>query len=70
MTSGKENALHILVVRVFRLPNPVTIPLLQEYGGCRSWIELKNPVETEGSVPLLTDSEFHGKREAFLKAVA
>lgn len=33
-------ALQVLVVRAYALPEPVTLPRLEEYGGCRSWLDL------------------------------
>jgi len=32
--------LHALEVRVHRLDAPLDLPLLERYGGCRSWVEL------------------------------
>jgi hypothetical protein len=35
-----KQALQVLVVRAVRLPAPVTLPRLEAYGGCKSWIDL------------------------------
>lgn len=41
-----KHALQVLVVRAFALPEPVTLPRLESYAGCRSWLEL--PVVWDG----------------------
>ena len=33
---GRESAISVLVLRVARLTSPVALPILPEYGGCRS----------------------------------
>ena len=50
--------LHVLALRVFRFPVPVLIPDDPAYGGCRSWIHLKQPIPTTGSVPVLSTGTF------------
>lgn len=48
----------ILLLRVYQLPQPQTIPYRQDYGGCRSWIDLAQAITIEGAVPVLDDSEY------------
>lgn len=48
-----RQAMHVIALRAFRLPAPATVPLLDEYSGCRSWLELRDPVDTAGSAPVL-----------------
>lgn len=38
--------LQALVVRAVELPEPLTVPRLDEYGGCKSWVDL--PVSWDG----------------------
>lgn len=49
----------VLLLRVYQLPQPQIIPYRQEYGGCRSWIDLIEPISIEGAVPVLDDSEYN-----------
>ncbi|PWW41034.1 MULTISPECIES: DUF1802 family protein [Paenibacillus] len=42
----RKDPLHVLILRVYRLKEPMEIPVLPEYNGCRSWISIPN-----GSVP-------------------
>jgi hypothetical protein len=48
----------VLVLRTFVLPEPVELPYSEAYAGCKSWIELEEPVSTEGSHPALDDKGF------------
>ena len=50
--------LYILLIRAYQLPEPLMIPYRQEYGGCRSWINLAEPISIEGIVPVLNDAEY------------
>ena len=42
-----KHQLQVLVARAVQLPHPVTLPRLEAYAGCRSWVEL--PVAWDGS---------------------
>jgi hypothetical protein len=50
--------LHLLALRVYRLAQPVSLPLLPEYGGCKSWIRLAEPVPLGGAQPVLGQADF------------
>jgi len=52
--------LYLLVVKAFRLPQPVTLPYAIEYAGCKSWVTLQAPLPTAGSTPALADDQLHG----------
>jgi hypothetical protein len=41
-----RHALQAMVVRAFELPEPVTLQRMEEYGGCRSWLDL--PITWDG----------------------
>ncbi len=58
----KTKPLHVLVLRVYRLDEPRTIPMRDEYGGCKSWIELQ---DLSGSplTPVLDDEQFRRQSE-------
>ena len=65
---GEEQAIHALALRVWRLPRRIELPMLPNYGGCRSWIEVAEDIPTAGSVPVLDDDAFAAKRAAFVAA--
>ncbi len=68
-TWGENQGVHALAVRVYRLPNPQSMPNLPAYGGCRSWIDLKNPQSLSGIQPVQSDRAFETKLEALKKAL-
>ena len=63
-----EEGVHALMVRVYELPEPVVIPELDTYAGCKSWLTLSEQVPLTGARPVLDDTEFE-KRMNDVKAV-
>ncbi|HVA90437.1 MAG TPA: DUF1802 family protein [Chloroflexota bacterium] len=55
--------LHVLLLRVYRLETPLRLPMLSSYGGCKSWIDLAEPIPLDRSLPALDDSTFAAARE-------
>ncbi len=53
----RRHPLHVIVLRTYRIPRPVTVKVRPEYHGCRSWIELYRDLPFEGT-PVLSDEEF------------
>jgi hypothetical protein len=53
-----KKPLTVLVLRVHLLPEPVELPYSETYGGCKSWIELEEPVSVAGARPALDDESF------------
>lgn len=58
----RQPGLHLLLLRVYVLPEPVRIPDLPIYAGCRSWVQLETDVDDTGAMPVLSDSEFAERR--------
>jgi hypothetical protein len=56
--------LYVLLLRTYRLPQPQVIPYRSEYGGCRSWIDLVQPISLEAAVPVLDEVEYTKQVEA------
>jgi len=50
--------LYVLLLRVYRLPHPQVIPYRAEYGGCKSWIDLAEPITIDEAVPVLSDFDY------------
>ena len=50
--------LSVLLVRVYKLHQPVSVPYLPEYGGCTSWVEVLSDVNLGKIKPVLDDTEF------------
>ncbi len=53
-----KKPLTVLVLRSYILPEPVELPYAEGYGGCKSWLELEEPVCVEGARPALDDRAF------------
>ncbi|HEV2074887.1 MAG TPA: DUF1802 family protein [Thermoleophilaceae bacterium] len=53
----RRHPLHVIVLRTYRIPRPVTVKVRDEYGGCRSWVEIERELPFEGT-PVLSDEEF------------
>jgi hypothetical protein len=51
-----------MLLRVYRIPRPVTVRVRDEYHGCRSWIELDRDLPFEGT-PVMADEEFERAAE-------
>jgi hypothetical protein len=66
---GKSRQIHALAVRVFRLATPVEVPMREEYGGCKSWIELAEDISTVGAHAALDDGAFSAQLLRFHKAL-
>ncbi|HEY3854119.1 MAG TPA: DUF1802 family protein [Verrucomicrobiae bacterium] len=66
---GRSKQIHAMAVRVFRLGKPVELPMLQSYGGCKSWIELEFAPDTTDARPVLDDATFFVKLKAFQDAL-
>lgn len=54
-----RQSLFVLLLRTYRLPQPQFISYRPEYGGCRSWIDLAEPISLEGIVPVLDDMAYN-----------
>ena len=67
---GRDSGIYAMAVRSRRLLKPLEIPMLESYGGCKSWIELEPPVDFSLAKPVLDDSDFAVKLTAFQEALA
>ena len=65
---GKSKSIYAMALRVFRLPQPVELPVRAEYGGCKSWIDLGQVVATTGAQPVLEEMAFQEKLRKFSAA--
>jgi hypothetical protein len=67
----RRDPLWVLVLRVHRLAEPLTVPWKDEYGGCTSWVDydgLPDPA-TVASEPVLSDVAFEAKRNGVREAL-
>jgi hypothetical protein len=58
----RRHPLHVLLLRTYRIPRPVTVKVREDFHGCKSWIEIQRDLPFEGT-PVLSDDEFARVRE-------
>jgi len=61
-----EKPMKIMFLKVFKI-NPIEAPVLPDYHGCKSWIELN--VNPESGKSVLSDTEFQQKLSEFRRIV-
>ena len=53
-----KQPLTVALLRVYSLQQPQALPVLDEYSGCKSWVELGQDVPLGAMTPILDDSEY------------
>ena len=68
----KRDPLWVLVLRAYRLDEPVVVPWDEAYGGCTSWVDLGGlPADpmSRPAHPALSDVAFEAKRKGVREAL-
>jgi hypothetical protein len=55
---------HVVAVRLARLPSAVSLPEVRRYTGCVSWVKLDRDVDVSGSIPVIADDIFAARMRA------
>jgi hypothetical protein len=58
----RQQPLHVLLLRTYRIPRPVTVKIKDEYSASQAWVELQRELPFEGT-PVLSDAEFERASE-------
>jgi hypothetical protein len=66
---GRSKEIHVMAVRIFRLAEPVELPMRESYAGCKSWIELAEDINTVDAHAVLDDAAFSAQLLRFHKAL-
>ena len=53
-----QQPLTVLLLRVYRLLEPQIIVYQEAYGGCKSWIDLVEPISTDQLTPVIDDRRY------------
>lgn len=64
-----KQPLTVALLRAYELQQPQALPILDEYGGCKSWVELGQDVPLGALTPVLTTREYDDKAEIIRKAL-
>jgi hypothetical protein len=59
---SRRHPLHVILLRTYRIPRPVTVKVRDEFLGGQSWLELTRDLPFEGT-PVLSDEEFERASE-------
>ncbi len=62
----KRDPLWVLVLRVYRLRDPLTVPWDEDYGGCTSWVDLAGLPDDPAELPselALSDTAFEARQK-------
>jgi len=54
----REPAIYVLSARIYHAPQPFIITDTPAHQGCKSWVELDQPLHTDGSTPVLSDKDY------------
>jgi hypothetical protein len=65
----REPGLFLLLVRVYKTQPALELASSPYFAGCRSWIELPQPLATAGCRPVLADEEFARREQALVAAL-
>lgn len=55
----RTKPLHLLLLRVYRLEEPIELPMKSTYNGCKSWVQLEEGMPKPVMVPVLSDEQFN-----------
>jgi hypothetical protein len=61
-----ENPLFLLLVRAYRLEQPVTINNHPQYGGCKSWVGLREMINVSKATPVLDPPSYQQRRDEIM----
>ena len=64
-----DQAIHVIGVRTFALPDATSVPMNARYEGCRSWVSLDEEIDIDGSRPVLATEQLQQKIEAIAAAL-
>jgi hypothetical protein len=66
----KTKPLHVLVLRVYRLKEPVKLSMLPAYNGCKSWVQLEKVEAAPEMTPVIEEETFQQQWAAIRQALA
>ena len=64
-----QNPLYLMLVRAYRLAEPVTVENTPAYAGCKSWVPLDEPIAVVGATPAIDDAAYERRRGAILDRI-
>ena len=62
--------LNVIILRCYKTEIPTTIPVLPEYSGCTSWVNLESQVPLGKMTPVISDKDFEQQVKEVRSAIA
>ena len=69
MAYKPRKPMNVVVVRTWKLPRAVDLPVLEHFAGCKSWVPLAETIAMDGE-PVLSDVEHAARSEAIASMLA
>ena len=64
-----KQPLTVALVRLYKLQQPQALPVLDEYAGCKSWVELGQDLPLGAMAPVLSDDDYEERADAVRQAL-
>ncbi len=64
-----KQPLTIALLRMYSMERPQPLRVLDEYGGCKSWVELEREVQLGQMTPVLGDEEYEAQANVIRRAL-
>ena len=64
-----KQPLTIALLRMYSMERPQSLRVLDEYGGCKSWVELEQEVRLGEMTPVLSDEEYEAQANVIRRAL-
>jgi hypothetical protein len=64
-----QNPLYLMLVRAYRLAEPVTVENTPAYAGCKSWVPLEEVITTGDARPVVDDTTYEARRRSMLAKI-
>jgi hypothetical protein len=65
-----QNPLYLMLVRAYRLAEPVTVENTPEYAGCKSWVPLEQTIDMTAATPVIDDAAYETKRASIVRTLS
>lgn len=64
-----RHPLQVIALRVYRLARPTSLAMRPEFGGCKSWLRLDEPIAIADARPVLDDAAYAEQLRAVHRAL-
>lgn len=65
----RKKPLHLLLMKVYKLDEPIHAPMRDEYTGCKSWVRLEDSIAEPAMSPVLRPEKYVAERERILSLI-